>query len=69
MFKPAGSAASAIESLPAVLRRVANPVEPFGFTFVQDSLPLSLFAGHGDDLRKLAHLPDHSSDGPPDEPQ
>jgi hypothetical protein len=58
-----------MKSLPAILRRVANPVEPFDFAFVQDSLPLSLFASHRDDLRKLAHLPDHSSDGQPDEPQ
>jgi hypothetical protein len=64
-----GSAASAIKSLPAILRRVANPVEPFSFTFLQDHLPLSLHAGFRDASRKVANLHGHVDDGQPDEPQ
>jgi hypothetical protein len=41
---------------PAILRRVANPVEPFGFPFVQDRLPLSLPAGICNRLGQRADL-------------
>jgi hypothetical protein len=61
-----GSAASAIKSPPAILRRVANPVEPFGFTFLQNRLPLSLLADLRDDSRNLANLRGHLDDGQPD---
>jgi hypothetical protein len=45
---PAGAVApdaGEIKSLAAILGRVANPVEPFDFVFVQDALSLSFFGG------------------------
>lgn len=53
----------AIKSSPAILRRVANPVEPFGFPFVQNRLPLSLFAGVCHRLWQRADLFDQLNDG------
>jgi len=44
--------------LAAIFQRVANPVEPFGFTFVQDGLPLPALHGLHDFLGQLANLPD-----------
>jgi hypothetical protein len=37
-----------IQSFPTILRRVANPVEAFGFALIQDRLALPLLAGIGD---------------------
>jgi len=34
-----------LKSLPKILRRVAYPVEPLGFMFVQNDLPPSLLDG------------------------
>jgi hypothetical protein len=53
-FKSA--ALRAIKLSPAIFRRVANPVQPFGFPFVQDRLPLSLLAGVCHRLRQRADL-------------
>jgi hypothetical protein len=49
---------SAIKSSPAILQRVANPIQPFGFTFVQDSLMLSLLDGIRDSFGNQADLLD-----------
>jgi hypothetical protein len=43
-------------SLPEILRRVANPVEPFGFMFVPDGLQLSPLEGIRDSLGKQPDL-------------
>ena len=51
-----------MKSSPAILRRVANPVEPFSLPFVQDRLPLPLFAGVGHRLRQRADLFDESNE-------
>jgi hypothetical protein len=48
---------------PAILRRVANPVQPFGFSFVQDRPPLSLLDGIRDGFGKQADLLDQSDEG------
>jgi hypothetical protein len=66
-FRPA--AKRTLKLSPAILRRVANPVEPFGFPFVQDRLPLSLPAGVGHCLRQRADLFDQLNDGPVNELQ
>ena len=57
------AATRTIKLSPAILRRVANPVEPFGFPFVQDRLLLSLLAGVGHRLRQRADLLDELNDG------
>ena len=57
------AATRTIKLSPAILRRVANPVESFGFPFVQDCLPLSLFAGVFHFLRQRADLFDQLNDG------
>jgi hypothetical protein len=36
---------SAMKSSPTILQGVANPIQPFGFIFVQNRLPLSLLDG------------------------
>jgi len=41
-----------IKSLPKILQRVAYPVEPLGFKFVQNDLPPSLVDGIRDRLGK-----------------
>ena len=43
-------------SLPKILRRVADPVEPFDFTFRQDDLSLPLLDGIADGLGKHPSL-------------
>jgi hypothetical protein len=50
-----------IKSFSPILRRVTNPVEPLGFMFVQDRLPLSLLAGIRERFWKQADLFDHSN--------
>jgi hypothetical protein len=49
-----------VKSFPAIFQRIANPVQPFGFVFVQDSLLLPLpdgirdgFWNHADLLHQL----------------
>ena len=42
--------------LPTILRRVADPVEPFDFKFLQNVLPPPLLDGIGDSLRKQPGL-------------
>ena len=44
------------ESLAQVLRRIANPVKPFSFKFVQNDLPLALPDGIRDRLWKQPDL-------------
>jgi hypothetical protein len=51
------------KSLSKIFRRVAYPVEPFGFTFVQDSLPPSLPGGMRDRFGKRPSLPDQLNEG------
>jgi hypothetical protein len=41
---------------PAILGRVANPVEPFGLVAVQDGLPLAFLCGVRQGLGQMAHL-------------
>jgi hypothetical protein len=45
-----------LDLLSAILRRVADAVQPLGFQFVQDRLLLPLPDGIGNRLRKLAGL-------------
>jgi hypothetical protein len=52
------------ELFPKILRRIANPVESLGFTFVSDSLLLSLFDGLCNGLGKQANAP-NQLDGSP----
>jgi hypothetical protein len=52
-----------LKSLPKILRRVAYPVEPLGFKFVQNDLPPSLACGIRDSLGKQAGLFDQLEDG------
>jgi len=52
-----------LKSLPKVLQRVAYPVEPFGFMFVQHDLPPSLLDGIRDRLGKQPDLFDQLEDG------
>ena len=49
--------------LPTILRRVADPVEPFGFKFVQNDLLPPLLDGIRDSLGKQPGLFDHADDG------
>jgi hypothetical protein len=56
----------AIELLPAIFQRVANPVQPFGFTFVQSSLLLPLPDGIRDGFWNQADLPGQLDEGQPD---
>jgi hypothetical protein len=51
------------KSFPKILRRVANPVEPFGFMFVQDDLPPPLLDGIRNGLGKEPDLFDHPDNG------
>jgi len=51
------------ESLSAIFFRVANPVEPFGFLFVQDHALLALAGDIRNGLRELANLFDQLADG------
>jgi hypothetical protein len=51
------------QSLPRILRRVANPVEPLGFKFVSNHPPSSLLDGVSDSLGKRAGLFDQLEDG------
>jgi hypothetical protein len=53
----------ALKLLPAILQRVANPVQPFGFTLVQDDLPLPLLDGVRDVFGDRADLLDHLDNG------
>ena len=50
-------------SLPTILRRVAYPVEPFGFKFVQNDLPAPLLDGIDGRLGKQPGLFDDADDG------
>jgi hypothetical protein len=47
-----------IKLFPAIFRRVANPVEPFGFKFVQHNLPLPL-------LEEIHNILRQADDGQP----
>ena len=49
-------ASKGIESFPKILRRVADPVEPFGFKSVQNDLLPPLLDGIGDRLGKQPSL-------------
>jgi hypothetical protein len=51
------------KSLPKVLRRVAYPVEPFGFMFIPRDLPPPLPDGIRDRLGKAADLFDQLEKG------
>ena len=42
--------------LPAILRRVVNPIEPFGFLLHQDCLPLPRLQGLRKSLRQTAEV-------------
>ena len=53
-----------IELLPAILRRVADAVNPLGFQFVQDRLLLQVPDGIGDRFGELANLSDQLDNGP-----
>ena len=53
-----------IELLPAILRRVADAIEPFDFQFVQDRLLLPVPDGIGDRFGELANLSDQLDNGP-----
>src|SRR5271154_2116461 len=46
---------SVIKLFPLILRWIANPVEPFGFTLIQSRLPLSTFDGLRDGFWKQAN--------------
>jgi hypothetical protein len=50
-------------SLAAILQRVANPVQPFGFIFIQDTLPLPLPDGFRDGFWNQANLLDPLDEG------
>jgi len=52
-----------LKSLPKILRRVAYPVEPLSFKFVQNDLPLSLLDGIRDRLGKQPDLFDQLEEG------
>jgi len=49
-------ASSAAKSLPKILRRVAYPVEPFGFKSVQNGPPAPLLGGNRDRLGEHPRL-------------
>ena len=53
---------SCVESLPTILRRVAYPVEPFCFKFVQNDLSPSVLAGIRERLGKRPGLFDQVDD-------
>jgi hypothetical protein len=55
-----------MKSLSPILRRVADPVEPFSFVFVQDGLPPSLPDGVRDRLGQQSCLFDQLGSGQPD---
>jgi hypothetical protein len=57
------------KSLPEILRRVAYPVEPFGFMFVQHELLAPLLGGIRNGLGKQAGLFEQSDDGQANELQ
>ena len=59
-FKSAGTY---LRSLPAILRRVPNPVEPFSFLIVQDRLPLSCLGRIREGLGQLADLFEQLEEG------
>src|SRR6267143_2081911 len=50
------------KSLPKILRRVAYPVEPFGFAFAQNDLPPPLLDGNRDRLGERPGLIDQLDD-------
>jgi hypothetical protein len=52
-----------LTSLPPIFGRVANPVEPFGFTLVPDRLEPALPAGMGDDFWNQANPIDQPAQG------
>lgn len=52
-----------INSLPSILRRIADPVEPFGFTFVKNELQPPLLDGIGERLGKQPDLFDQLDEG------
>jgi len=56
-------------SLPAIFRRVAYPVEPFDFLFVQHDLPLPLVDSLRDRLGKQPDLFGQLDDGQANELQ
>ena len=51
-----------MESFPQILRRVADPVEPFGFKSVQNDLLPPLLDGISDGLGKQPSLFDQLAD-------
>jgi hypothetical protein len=59
--------ANVSNSFPAILRRVENPVEPFGLMFVQDCLTLPLLDGLPDAPGNQADLFDQFNDGQPEQ--
>jgi len=58
-----------LRSSALILRRVAEPVESFGFKFLQSDLPPPLLDGKPDRLGKLRGLFDQMEEGPADELQ
>jgi hypothetical protein len=57
---------STMESFATIFNRVANPVKPFGFAFVQGGLPLSALYGLHDFLGQLANLRDQLRESHPE---
>ncbi len=51
------------KSLSTILRRVAYPVEPFDFKFVQNALPPPLLGGNRERLGKQPDLFDQLEEG------
>ena len=51
-------------SLSQIFQRIAYPVEPFGFSFIQDSLPPALLEGIRNSLGQQAGLFNQFDDGP-----
>ena len=49
--------------LSSILLRIADPVEPLDFQFVQNDLPLPLFDGLHNRAGKQAGLFDHLNEG------
>jgi hypothetical protein len=53
-----------IKSLPTIFGRVANPVDPFRFTLIQDQSSPPLLAGIGDGFWHKANLFEQPAEGP-----
>ena len=52
-----------MKSLPKILPRIAYPIEPFGFVFVEHNLPPPLLESMGGSLWKQTGLFDQPEDG------